>query len=595
MRTTARFSRLTRALIAGVGVALVASSTLWSAASVHAQQPNELGEPVVTITQQRVEIAVTENSTKVLVFPVWIEYVGGFDDTVVDVEPVTPQQIRLKAKSPGITTLTVLDKDGVSRLIDVIVEGDVRHLQTMINRMFPEAAVHVVRVGDGVVLKGWVNDPNHINEIYDIASQFDGKVLNHMRLGGVNQVQMRVKVMEVQRTRIRQLGLNFNYLGENGLISSSPGGVVPLSSFSLPFGGPPSATVLNGATQKASMVLGFAGDNSAFSAFLLALREEGLLKIKAESTVTSTSGRPATLLSGGEFPILIPQSLGTLSVEWREYGVRLEAVPIVLGSGRVRLEVAPEVSELDVSKSVTVSGTTIPGLTTRRMNTQVEMEFGQTLVMGGLISNRQVAQVEKIPFLGELPGIGVAFSRKKFDEVETELIIMVTPEFVAPADPHCLPGVGPGGLTDTPTDHELYFDGLLEVPYAAGGGNCPPGGGGHGYGGGYGACGDSCTSIAPAMGGSYGGNSQTVPQNLPAVSEPMTSAPAVVPPQPEGPVHGELPFMPGPFVPSVPGATENTSTVPEAPSASTRSRGFTSFASWQKPRISPAKSSTAAP
>ena len=189
------------------------------------------------------------------------------------------------------------------------------------------------------------------------------------------------------------------------------------------------------------------------------------------------NGRPANMLSGGEFPILVPQSLGTTTIQWRQFGVSLEAVPIILGNGRVRLELQPEVSERDFTNAVDVNGFTVPGLTTRRVNTQVEMRFGETLMLTGLLSMRKTGQTDQVPFFGELPWIGAAFRRTRFDETETELVIMVTPELVAPLEPGQVPMGGPGFFTDTPTDRELFGMGLLEVPNYGDpceGGNCGP-------------------------------------------------------------------------------------------------------------------------
>jgi pilus assembly protein CpaC len=160
----------------------------------------------------------------------------------------------------------------------------------------------------------------------------------------------------------------------------------------------------------------------------------------------------------------VPQSLGTVTIQFREFGVRLECCPIVLGGGRLKMQVAPEVSERDFTSAVSLTGTTVPGLTTRRVNSEVEMRFGQTLVIAGLISNRVVAEVRKTPFLGELPWVGALFSRKRFDESETELLVLVTPEPVSPLDECQVGEDGPGRQTVSPTDREFFGQGLLEVP-----------------------------------------------------------------------------------------------------------------------------------
>ena len=185
------------------------------------------------------------------------------------------------------------------------------------------------------------------------------------------------------------------------------------------------------------------------------------------------SGEAAQLDNGGEFPVPVPQSLGTVTIEWREFGVILKALPIVISPTRLRQSVSAEVSEKDIANGVSIGGTFVPGLTRRRVQSTVEMEFGQTLVLGGLISTRISGSTSKTPFLGELPLIGAAFSKKRFDHSEVELIVMITPEYVSSLSQDQLPPLGPGRTTTFPTDRELYCNGLLEVPRS--GPECPEG------------------------------------------------------------------------------------------------------------------------
>ena len=199
---------------------------------------------------------------------------------------------------------------------------------------------------------------------------------------GMQQVILKCRVMEVQRSKIRQLGMNFLYVNDNGFVGSTPGTLVPLSNSTANFtgngAGGQGLEILNTALSSLSLAGGIVDDNNIFQTFLDALKQERLLKILAEPTLNTTNGRPAQMLAGGEFPIVVPQSLGTTTIEWREFGVRMEAVPTILGAGRVRLELQPEVSERDFSNSVNINGFTVPGLTTRRVNTQVEMKFHQS-------------------------------------------------------------------------------------------------------------------------------------------------------------------------------------------------------------------------
>ncbi len=429
-------------------------------------------EPVVPITSARTDLELIEKFAKVLETKNRIVRVDGFDPLVLNVSALTPNRIRIAGLVQGVTTLIISDETGANLTVEIFVKGDTRALQMIIDRKFPNSSIEAFKVQESVALRGWVSQPEHITQIAEIAEQFYPKVLNQMKVGGVQQVLLKVKVMEAQRSVIRELGMNFTYLNRNGYVNSSPGAITSLGDVSLPFRpGVPSVTTTASTIRNATGSFGIIGDNNVFSTYMTALRDEALLKILAEPEVVVTNGRPATLLSGGEFPILVPQSLGTVTIQWREFGVRLEAVANVLGGGSLRLELQPEVSDKDNSVAVTTNGITVPGLTVRRVNTQVEMKFGQTLMLAGLISSRQTATTHKIPFLGELPYIGAAFSRKRYDEAETEVVITVTPELVAPLDEGQVPPGGPGRFTDTPTDREFMAYGLVEVPNY--GGRCP--------------------------------------------------------------------------------------------------------------------------
>lgn len=421
-------------------------------------------DAIFYITGRRSKVEVIENLSKVIeLSDARIRKVDGFDPTVIDVKALTPNRIRVQAVLQGVTTLVLTDEDDKTYIVEVFVKGDTRHLQAVINNRFPDSSIEAYKIQDAVALTGWVAQPEHITQIVEIADQFYPKVLNQMRVGGVQQVQLKVRIMEAQRSKMRRMGFDFINIGQDSYFRSNPAGLFSLDSVTAGGGG--IAAALTGASiNGASTAFGLVSDNNTLFGFFDALREEELLKILAEPVLVTTNGRPASMLSGGEFPVLVPQSLGVVSIEWRDFGVRMEAVPVILGDGRVRLEVMPEVSERDFANSVTVGGNIVPALTTRRVNTEVEMRFGQTLMLTGLISSRQTAQTSKIPVLGELPWVGTLFRRTSYDDVETELIITLTPELVAPMPQHRVPGNGPGQSSTFPTDRELYLDGFLEVP-----------------------------------------------------------------------------------------------------------------------------------
>jgi pilus assembly protein CpaC len=180
--------------------------------------------------------------------------------------------------------------------------------------------------------------------------------------------------------------------------------------------------------------------------------------------LVTVSGRPASFTVGGEFPILVPAGLGTVSIEYKTFGTQVDFVPIVLGNGRIRLEVRPRVSELDAARGVTLNNSTVPALQVREVDTGVELRAGQTLALAGLVQNRIEVENKGLPILADLPYFGAPFRRVSEKNNEIELLIMVTPELVEAMEQHEVPPVGPGMHTISPSDHDLYWRGHLEVP-----------------------------------------------------------------------------------------------------------------------------------
>ncbi len=419
--------------------------------------------PVYQLQPGDNQIAIYERFTTIIQHSANIKSVLDFDSDVIKIDVVqgNPQQVRVYALTTGVTTVTIMDEYDQYYKVEVLVRGDVRHLESYLKRRYPNDAVEIEEIKGAVLLSGFVTKPDHINEIVAVAEQFYPSVLNHMRIGGVQQVMLKCKVLEVQRSKIRQFGFNFDILSPSGYLISTPGPITPVTGLNVTAAGP---TLTLAGLAEPTLSFGFINSNSIFEGYLKALREEGLLKIHATPMLVTHNGQPAHLLNGGETPIIVPAGLGTTAIEFKEFGVVLDCVPHILGNGRVRQQIEATVSERDFSNAVTVGGVTVPAFTTRTVNTQVEMNFGETLVIAGLISQRSDASTSKVPFLGELPWIGAAFSRKTFTEAETELIILVTPEYVAPMAPEEVPPFGPGQFTDTPTDHELFFHNMIELP-----------------------------------------------------------------------------------------------------------------------------------
>ncbi len=435
---------------------------------------------VYRIHEGRNELTLTERFSIFVEHSSKIRRVMDFDEEVITVQVVenTPTQFRVYALRAGVTTINVVDEHGRSYGLEVLVRGDVRHLESHIRRSYPDDVITIEEINDqSVRLVGWVTQPDHINQIEEIAKQFYPTVMNHMKTGGVQQVLMKCTVLEVQRSKLRRLGMNFSLIRPEGFLLSTPGPITPIST--LVSGGAGTTATLSGFSNS-TITFGFTKPNSVFNGFIQAMLEEGMLRSQATPMIVTHNGRPANFLSGGETPVPIPAGLGTTGFQFREYGIQMNAVPYILGNGRVRLEVEAIIRDQDFANTVTVSGTTIASFKTNSANTQVEMNFGEALVIAGLVSQKQVLTTQKLPFFGELPYIGAAFSRKASTESESELIIMVTPEYVAPAPANQFPQA-PGTFTDLPTDRELFGMGLLEVPKFGdpcidGCQNCLPGG-----------------------------------------------------------------------------------------------------------------------
>ena len=456
-------------------LAAACAATLSGVGFAQDSQPRAPIGETVQVLSPKSTVEVIERTAKVVEFKEWLTQVDGFDPKVISVIALDKNKLRVQGLEQGVTTMVVTDKNKQVHTVEVFVSGDARLLQSVLNRAFPNSAIQATMLrGNAVLLRGWVTDAQQISSITELANLYSPSVVNQIRVGGPQEVQLRVKILEVQRSKLRQFGLNFAVLGKNAAAASTPGPITPLSALTAPIGGIPTVTIAPNSSAPPTLGIGITGNHFGFEGFLQALKTEGLLKIQAEPVLVTRSGEAAQLDNGGEFPVPVPQSLGTVTIEWREFGVILQALPIVISPTRLRQQVYAEVSEKDVANSITLNGTTVPGISRRRVQSTVEMDFGQTLVIGGLITTRIQATVQKTPFLGELPVIGAAFSKKQFDHSEVELIIMITPEYVSAQSPDQMPPAGPGRSTTFPTDRELYLHGLMEVPKY--GPECPDGG-----------------------------------------------------------------------------------------------------------------------
>jgi pilus assembly protein CpaC len=444
-----------------------------------------------------------------------------------------PNKVLITGLEPGITRITITDVDGKSDTFDVIVQFDVEYLRSLLKRAVPTASVEPIPAGNNsIILTGTVAHAEDVQIILDTTNSVvagGNRIINAMRVGGVQQVQLCVVVARVSRSELRSMAFTFFDQGQRHFFGSTIGG--PGSSNSSAAISPTGSS--SNLVQSANLVLGFVNNKQSFFGFLNALRNEGLAKVISEPRLMTLSGRTASLLDGGEQAIPVPAGLGQVGTQFEEFGTRLNFLPIVLGNGKIHLEVEPEVSRLDAAAGTSIQGTIVPGRATQRVHTTVEMEDGQTLLLGGLIQRDNNGTTSKVPILGDLPLIGAAFRTVSYTDDEFELVVMVTPHLVDPMSCDQLPHYLPGQETRKPDDFELFLEGILEAPrgqrticpggryvpaWKANGasaqypccGNGYGNGCGNGYGNGYGFHGGSCAGGGCGNGGCGVGGEGTV-------------------------------------------------------------------------------------
>lgn len=438
-----------------------------AALAQQAPEPSTKPSVMFKVQSSSERIEMTVHTSRILTMDQKIPQAQVNNPDILELTPLSPNQIQVSAKAVGVTQINLWGEDKKLFTVDVVVYGDARELQMILQATFPTAALKVVPVASSVMISGFVDQQEHVDRIIRIAEEYYPKVINNMTVGGVQQVLLHVKVMEVSRTKLRRLGFDWGKITGSNTIVSGPAGLMsdvnPQSQ----------ATGVFRTGAPATFAFSVANGNSAFYGVLDALQQNNLLSLLSDPTLVTVSGRPAMFNSGGEIPIPVPQSLGTISIEWKLYGTQIDFVPIVLGNGKIRLEVRPRISELDDSRSQVINGTVVPGIRSREVNTGVELTAGQTIAIAGLIQKKRDATHTGLPWISDVPYLGPAFGKTQDTTNEVELLILVTPELVEAMDANEVPPCGPGMQTTSPSDVELYLKGHLEVPNC-----CPTGGNG---------------------------------------------------------------------------------------------------------------------
>jgi pilus assembly protein CpaC len=419
-------------------------------------------------TTQAEKLTVTMGKSVVIDSGTPVRRVSLAAPDVADALVLSPRQVYITGKNPGVTTLTLWSEpDRVSRIFDVEVQPDIARLKAKLHEILPgEKDIRVMTSNGGIALSGTVSSAGNLSQVEAIAQGFapldkDGKprITNLLEVGGVHQVMLEVRVSEMSRSLGRRLGINFSVLSQSGnqfglslldnLVRLPGSGAFPGDPLSV--------------TDNINGIFRFLQDGATWTVFIDALKDQGLVKVLAEPSLITLSGRQASFLAGGEYPIPVPQAsygAAIITIQYKPFGVALNFTPTVLSSGKISMLVAPEVSDLDFTRAISLQGYIVPSLTTRRVSTTVELADGQSFAIAGLLKDEVREDVRKFPLLGDIPILGALFRSTSFQRNETELIIIVTPHLVKPVDMAKQPL--PTDSFVVPNDFEWYLLGSLE-------------------------------------------------------------------------------------------------------------------------------------
>jgi pilus assembly protein CpaC len=357
------------------------------------------------------------------------------NDTIADVQVRSATQLYVFGKGRGETTVYATGKNGrVVYAANVRVGNNISSVGEMLTLAMPEASIQATPMNNLVLLTGTVASPTDVEEAQRLVQAYVGEgtqVISRLRSAVPLQVNLKVKIAEINRSLAKDIGVNL--LGQSGDFSVSQGEGI----FVPKFGEVPE----EGKDATGQILRSVLGTTLGLRKSILGLdlitrinlaEADGLVTTLAEPNLTALSGETASFLAGGEFPIPISQSLGAVTIEYKQYGVGLAFTPIVLADGRISMRVRPEVSELSNEGSIKLNGFDVPAITTRRAETTVELGSGQSFMLAGLLRNAQTNNIDKAPFLGDLPILGALFRSTRFRRSETELVIIVTPYLVRP-------------------------------------------------------------------------------------------------------------------------------------------------------------------
>lgn len=383
------------------------------------------------------EIHLTVGKSIVIDYPADIARISTSNADIVDASPVTGREVLVHGKSFGTVTLVVWSKAGQRNFYNITVEQNLEPLRQLLKETFPSQDIHVQSSRDSLSLTGRVANKDIGDRATALAAPFAKTVVNNLQVAeppAERQILLRIKFAELDRSAANSFAVNLISSGATNTIGATSTGQFASATAPSSVGAGVSSpfTISN-----ALNIFAFRPDLN-LGAFIEALESKNLLQTLDEPTLMTSDGKEASFLVGGEFPIPVLQggaNSGAVTIQFREFGVRLTFTPVITGNNNIRLHVKPEVSALDFANALSFNGFTIPALSSRKMETNVELGEGQSFVIAGLIDNQVTETISKIPGLSSLPILGNLFKSRSVNKSDTELVVLVTPEITMPLQP----------------------------------------------------------------------------------------------------------------------------------------------------------------
>ncbi len=387
--------------------------------------------------QEPVAVNVLVGQSRVINFDRPVGRFSVSNPDIAEAVLVTPDQVLVNGKAFGQVNFIAWEQSGSGYVVfDVYVRTNLSLIDSQIRALFPKDDIRMSQANGSVVLSGSVSDSKTAAQVQSVIEAAGFKTVNMLEspVKSVSQVQLQVRVAEVSRNKARELGSSYASANNGTSVFATGGGPATLSGSSLP------GLETNFIGSAVNLFLFNSGIGTA--AYIRALQTQGALRSLAEPNLIAMDGQQASFLAGGEFPIPVVQGGGersTVSVVFKEYGVRLNFKPTIIDEDHIRLDLEPEVSTIDFANGVRFDGFIIPALRSRRAKTSVELRDGQSFALAGLLDNNETRSLSKVPVLGDIPILGALFKSKSFQKNETELMFIVTAVLVKPVNSDDLP------------------------------------------------------------------------------------------------------------------------------------------------------------